>query len=277
MSRDSAALNQQVWDVPRDTPFRTSLKLTMSTTATFHESAVEEVAREAAGTSDEDFRSEHPQRLLQFVLPLYVMVLLAYTHSVAWAVGCPWWSMLAYYWAFMLAFYLWHYQAHNRVAWLPFNAACRAFHHVHHWTNFPPDHFFGTVQFWEKKRGQRVGRWWDALPLASSAAHEALLYVQLALILGASHALGVGGGTLAGAALQAVLIGYLGNVLHNSFHNRATSWRRFRWWRELRALHYHHHTGSARHNYAMANFLLDVFFGSFYESGAARNAAATLN
>ena len=38
---------------------------------------------------------------------------------------------------------------------------------------------------------------------------------------------------------------------------------RFRWWRELRMLHYVHHMGAARQNYAMVFFSVDQLFGSY--------------
>jgi hypothetical protein len=235
-----------------------------------HTDTMTAAADDDVATSDATFLPAHPERLLTFVLPLYVGIVAAYALGAAYVTGCAWYAMPVYYWLFMGAFYVWHYQAHTPVAWLPFNAACRAYHTQHHWVDYPPTAFFGTAakRVAKARAVAAQGAWTHALPLASSFAHEALLYVQLAVILVASAAAGVRWPTLAAAVLQAGIIGYVGNLMHESFHARDSAFARFRWWRELRALHYVHHLGSARHNYSIGNFAIDAVMGSFFGSPA---------
>lgn len=84
-------------------------------------------------TSAQDFQSEHPEHLETRLLPAYLAVLVAYSLLVSRITGTHPLTMVAFYCAFMVAFYLWHYQCHEAVWWAPFNKACRAYHKVHHW------------------------------------------------------------------------------------------------------------------------------------------------
>jgi hypothetical protein len=82
--------------------------------------------------------------------------------------------MPLFYVVFMLAFYAWHYQAHNRLAYIPFNTACRQYHLQHHWHEFPPQAFYGTAEAAAHygDTAATMSSWRSALPLASSPQHE---------------------------------------------------------------------------------------------------------
>jgi hypothetical protein len=62
-----------------------------------------------------------------------------------------------------------------------------------------------------------------------------------------------------------LVMGVVGNWLHNTFHIKGHFLERYAWFGELRALHYIHHLGTCKHNYAVLNFGVlspDKMFGS---------------
>jgi len=227
----------------------------------------------AIPTSAADFQSRHPGWLTTKLGPVYAAALLGYSLLVSAVTGTAWYSMIVFYEAFMVAFWIWHYQAHHRIAWVPWNAACRAYHKVHHWADFPPAAFYGSDGYWRQKDTDaraKVVSIWGSLPLASSPAHEALLYAFLvAILVIARGALGVTAGTLVGALLLALVVGVVGNYLHMSFHDRDHWLQAYEVWRELRIVHFLHHDGAANQNFSMANFALDWVLGSY--QGAVRD------
>ena len=173
--------------------------------------------------------------------------------------------MFLFYETFMLAFWVWHYQAHHKLSWIPWNTACRKYHKNHHWIEFPPDAFYGSDTYW-KKQDTTIVSVWGSLPLASSAAHEALLYTFLVIILAVSYyILKISTATIVAALFMALVIGVVGNYLHMSFHDKDHWLQRFEIWRELRIVHYEHHKGTAQHNYSMANFMWDWLLGSYHQ------------
>ena len=54
----------------------------------------------------------------------------------------------------------------------------------------------------------------------------------------------------------------IGNALHMSFHVRHFHLERFEWYVELRTLHYIHHLGDMKSNFAMLNMGMDQLFSS---------------
>ena len=63
-------------------------------------------------------------------------------------------------------------------------------------------------------------------------------------------------GLLAFAVAVAVL--KLADRLHIAFHTRGHPWTRHTWFLHLRSLHYFHHYGNMRHNYAIGDFVFDI-------------------
>jgi hypothetical protein len=59
-----------------------------------------------------------------------------------------------------------------------------------------------------------------------------------------------------------ILMGIVGNAFHMSFHVRGFEYEKYKWYMELRALHYIHHLGDMKSNLAMVNLGMDGFFGS---------------
>ena len=178
----------------------------------------------------------------------------AYSYLVSLLVpNTRWYEMCLHYVAVMAAFYVWHWQAHRRIWWLPFNKRCFELHMEHHWKVYPPQHYFG------RNDGQAL----EVTHESFVTHHEALLYVQLIGILAIAH-YGFHEEPLAivAAFIMDGLIGYYGNALHQSFHVKGHWLERFDAFHELRAVHYVHHLGSTKINYAVFNIGLDWMLGS---------------
>ncbi len=62
------------------------------------------------------------------LMPAYVGLLVAFSFGASYVAGVPWYTYIAFYVAYMLAFYAWHVQAHNRFWYIPFNGSCTSYH-----------------------------------------------------------------------------------------------------------------------------------------------------
>lgn len=231
-------------------------------------SPIDEPSPPVIATSAADFVPDRPERIDRTLLPAYFVLLGGYSFAVSRLTGTAWYTMILFYVCFMLAFFVWHWQAHNRVKWIPFNKGCTEYHRIHHWEHFPPQNFYGTAaahEAYHGKTAESMSSWLGALPLASSPSHEAFIYMLfIGIVVFARCVVGVDWATVGCAGALAVVIGVVGNYLHTSFHVQDHWLARYAWWRELRVVHFVHHMGSARHNYAMANFFLDKAFRTYH-------------
>jgi hypothetical protein len=57
--------------------------------------------------------------------------------------------------------------------------------------------------------------------------------------------------------LSGALILKLADHLHQGFHSRGFYMEKYGWFQKLRALHYYHHKGNMKHNYAIGDFIFD--------------------
>jgi len=69
--------------------------------------------------------------------------------------------------------------------------------------------------------------------------------------------------TIMYALIGYLFIGVIGNYLHHAFHIENIYLTQYKWFHELRALHYIHHLGTAKQNYGILNMSLDRILGSF--------------
>jgi hypothetical protein len=208
------------------------------------------------------------------LMPIYVCLLLVYSIFGGWLSHSPWYTFILFYIAFMLAFYVWHVQAHLAYPWFPCNTRCRAYHREHHWDFFPPSAFYGTSEALAAGQDAKVmSSWMSAMPLASSPAHEALLYMFFVSIMVIGVLLGLSRTGVVLALIEGGVIGIVGNYLHISFHVKDHWLGRNRWtkgwWHELQAIHFVHHVGAAHQNYAMVNFAVDRIFHSYFATADA--------
>ena len=210
------------------------------------------------------------------ILRYMYAALLAYSLLVSYVTSCSWYTMLVFYVVEYIAFYLWHWQAHNRVWWIPFNEACYKKHKEHHWETYPPKDFYGTrkIKIGKEKSANSNGTslpisTWDYMFRGSwVTAHEGLLFLLTLLQLIAARLLfHCSYATIGGAVIGFVIMGFIGNWLHHAYHVEDYWLERYKWFHELRALHYVHHLGTAKHNYGVLNMTLDRFLGSLTFSG----------
>jgi hypothetical protein len=61
----------------------------------------------------------------------------------------------------------------------------------------------------------------------------------------------------------AYLMLIVADIVHMALHVRGHSWERFAWFRHLRSLHYWHHSGDMKRNYAIGDFFLDFVLLGF--------------
>jgi hypothetical protein len=195
---------------------------------------------------------------------------------IGYSIGCSLlfnnvapYSMIIFYFLGLLAFYLWHTQAHYKFFW---NRTCYELHKKHHWVYYPPSQFFGTEEakrLWPVdeynliKANSFIGRIRHLLPGHSNIMHEGLLYVLGLSILAIAHLAGSSSNTLWCAFVGYLLMGFIANFLHSSFHVENHWLVRYSWFRDLRYLHYLHHKGDAKNNYSVLNFTFDKLQGTY--------------
>lgn len=96
-----------------------------------------------------------------------------------------------------------------------------------------------------------------------SVLHDGPLYVGMGgnvLVLYLSGAIDIYGAAV-GLATYA-FVGSFANWLHHAFHIEGHFVERFVYFHDLRALHYTHHQGTARHNYGFLDFSGDAVTGT---------------
>ena len=191
--------------------------------------------------------------------------LLTYSILASMATGSAWYTQVVFYFVYMLEFYVWHWMAHQK-----FTGRMHQLHSAHHFTHFPPNHFYGKPGTDQAllHYGCSVPTLWQLMdPRKStnvSLYHEGPLYGMMILhLMLAYHVFHCSFATLGFALFLGIVIGAVGSALHSSFHVRGFQLERFQGYLELRTLHYLHHLGSTKHNYAVLNHeLLDGFLNS---------------
>jgi len=185
---------------------------------------------------------------------------------LAWKLGnCHPLAMIIYYHTALMIFYVWHWQAHQKFSW---NMECHRLHMAHHHIKFPPQNFFG---------GEKAKKYNSTAAVVTGTAgfqHELLLYILGIFALCVSYfVVHVRFVTVIWGLCGFLLVGYIGNYLHNSFHIPDHPFEPYRWFQELRALHYIHHLGSAKHNYAIVNFSLDKLMGGYFATNPVKSSS----
>lgn len=191
------------------------------------------------------------------------LALFLYSMLVSYLTECRWYAMILYYIVEYFCFYFWHWQAHHRVWWIPFNKACHQKHQEHHWHVYPPTDFYGQ-QCTASDSATHL-TWLEYFhPMGWVSQHELLLYLLSCMSLVLSRLLfDASNGAIAGAVGGIFIMGFIGNYLHHSFHIPKHWLERYNWFHELRGLHFVHHKGTAKHNYGILNMSGDKLFGVF--------------
>ena len=145
--------------------------------------------------------------------------------------------------------HVWHLAAHQRWLCPPMYKV----HMYHHWQVYPPSRFLSRVYTNDKEGRTNLG----------SVLHDGPLYVGMGgnvLALYLWGMIDIYGGA-AGFATYA-FVGSFANWLHHAFHIEGHFVERFVYFHDLRALHYTHHQGTARHNYGFLDFSGDTVTGT---------------
>ena len=192
-------------------------------------------------------------------IPMYSL-LMAFAAFVSLILKCGLWTIPAYYAVGLTAFYVWHRLAHST------HGEMYRIHMIHHQKSFPKDDFYGD------RSGAVKRLYGDETPsmlrlmtpknsMTGTLAHEGPLYILFVAILVIGKLFGGTSWAALGAlTLLFLVMAMVGGALHISYHVRGFEFERFRWYRELRSLHYIHHI--ERKNFAMVNTMVDLVFGS---------------
>jgi hypothetical protein len=144
----------------------------------------------------------------------------------------------------------------------------------HHVRDYPPSRFLVDNYIAHNNKDDRLTPW----HLEYWVDMNAVMYVPwipatIALIH-ASMCCAVDGS--AGLVRSQVLcLGIMGlgvamsqNYWHEQVHLRGSVWEGFQWFQDIRRLHWQHHKGNCRHNYAMIDFGLDILTGNLLNTAS---------
>lgn len=225
-------------------------------------------------TTDDMFAVKGTSNIKWFGYPLYFIVLYTYSFATYKFTNCSMFITPISWFFDMIVFYLWHLQAHHRITWLPFNEYCHNCHNVHHHHAFPAKYFYGSnkATIWLENY---TNEWYlikRALPLGESKPFESIqnesfgLFMAIGINLIKYYIIGLELNVVIACVIQGLIFDILGNYLHYSFHANNHWLNRFETYKELKYLHYEHHKGDTKRNYAIFFFGLDKMFETYYRT-----------
>ena len=160
------------------------------------------------------------------LVAMYSMIF-SYAYSVHLLTGAGVLEMCAYYGAGMLCFYLWHVMAHSK-----YFTTMHEIHMWHHLKRFPPSDFYGKNSGANKDTLAKGDAWSTTQtlgvfsPVSASAgttgtlAHEGPLVALGLGIMCTGYFLGSSVSTLVMVLIGFLVMGFIANGLHISFHIR---------------------------------------------------------
>jgi hypothetical protein len=200
-------------------------------------------------------------RLLRTMLSMWILIS---SFSIVFhrTLDTPLWLLPQLYFVLLLVFHGWHWAAHQR--WLCY--PMWKVHMYHHWKVYPPKRFLSREYQNDKPGRTRLG----------SVAHDGPLYFGIVGNVAMLHALGlVDPVGVAVCVATYAFVGSFANWLHHTFHIEGHWIERYVYFHDLRALHYTHHQGTAKHNYGFLDFTGDLASGVLQQPDyALSNAAA---
>merc|ERR1712194_87517 len=166
----------------------------------------------------------------------------------------------------MVAFLIWHKMAHS-----DWTGEMHEIHMEHHLIRFPPSDFYGNAELFAQMYPKGQPTIWSLMNIATTTnvantkhtplIHEApLLIMMMAILMGGLYV--ERAGTILFVFVMYAVMAIVGNAFHMSFHVRGFHLEKYKWYMELRALHYIHHLGDTKSNFAMVNMGLDLIFAS---------------
>ena len=166
--------------------------------------------------------------------------------------------VFAYYYIFGCFIWITHWLGHRR--W--FNRTWFRYHTMHHHVrDYPPSRFLVDRYLGANNRGGDKG--WLSLAYWTDAnliAYTPSIPVTVAIV---DRFAPLTASDVAGLSLFAIAFLIFQDYIHQEVHTRGSRWESSAWFQDLRRLHYQHHKGNCRHNYAMIDFSLDLLTGNF--------------
>eukprot|EP00743_Colponemidia_sp_Colp-15_P009040 GILK01009865.1.p1 GENE.GILK01009865.1~~GILK01009865.1.p1 ORF type:complete len:218 (-),score=13.22 GILK01009865.1:85-717(-) len=154
-----------------------------------------------------------------------------------------WWIIVVSFWTMQIYAQLTHWAGHRSWSGMWYKA-----HMGHHLEDYPPSKFLSeSYQACKKDNTFAYIPSFFLVPVTVN-----LLFVSNPTWVTALSSFACG-----------VFVMWFADYIHVSMHQRDHSWERYGWFQMLRALHYYHHKGSMKHNYAMADFWFDVLVLGF--------------
>jgi hypothetical protein len=225
-------------------------------------------------TTDDMFTVKSTQNIKWYGYPFYFLMLYLYSYLTNYFTGCSLYVTPISWFFDMIIFYAWHVQAHHRIKWIPFNEFTHNMHNLHHQHYFPAKYFYGTnkAHDWINKCNDEWFLIKHALPLGElkpfeSLKNESLGIIMTIFVIGIKYYLiKLPINVIIFTVIQGLLIDFIGNYLHLSFHIQNHWLNKFETYKELKYLHWIHHKGDTKRNYAIFFFGLDKIFNTYVRS-----------
>jgi len=171
-------------------------------------------------------------------------------------------TILCYYLIGVLGYYLWHVRAHQKTSMM------YKTHMKHHKEDYPIDDFYGDKSKANIKLFGNQNNPPTFLQLLNPTKsmslhieHDGWLYlIIICILLFGKYIFKTNNYTLIYIFIGYIIIACVGSSLHISYHIRNFEFQKYAWYRELRMLHYFHH--SSNKNYTMVNILIDIMFNT---------------
>lgn len=201
-------------------------------------------------TTIDSMKPSNDGKLHVMFVPVYMAIIIILSILASYIVNTSCFVFFGLYFVYLFVLHIWHYQAHHDIWWVPFNKACRKYHHDHHWVNFPPNKFYGSpdaTEYLEKYKNNKMYTILSALPAQSSIEHESLIYlIFLGIITVEFYIFKFNTATILMTGLEAIVFGLVGNYLHMAYHVKDHYLSKYHWFQNLRWIHYCHHLNTAK-------------------------------
>ena len=230
-------------------------------------------------TTDDMFKVNGTTNIKLYGYPFYFTMLMLYSWITVNLTGTSYFTTPISWLVDMFIFYLWHLQAHHNWNWIPFNTSCHHWHNIHHHKNFPANHFYGSIYAKEliKKFSDPVRLIKYSLPFGEYKPDQSIqnesfgIGMVFIVVLIKYFILKLSIGVISMCIIQGLMVNFIGNYLHLSFHTQNNWLNRFEVYKELKYLHYEHHKDDTKRNYSIFFFGFDKIFNSYYRDYAIKN------
>ena len=230
-------------------------------------------------TNDDMFKVNGTQNIKLYGYPFYFAIIFTYSYLINKLTGCSMIITPISWFIDMMIFYAWHVQAHHKIKWIPFNEACHNWHNLHHQRFYPSKYFYGSDKAieWIKNYKNEYYLITHALPLGELKPIESIQNESFGILLSIIvnlikyYIFGWKLQVIIACIIQGLLMDFVGNYLHLSFHVYNHWLNKHDTYKELKYLHYEHHKSDTKRNYAIFFFGLDKLFETYFRTYEKKN------